>query len=63
MKKIVFMITTCIFVLAVSLCIILIAGIGFLVGDEFLTRDTYHQLMEDCINDGHDFRFCLDQMN
>ena len=46
--------------LFVSLGVIfIISFLAFLMTDEFLTRDDFHQFMEECVNDGNDYRTCL----
>lgn len=64
MEKIIFKLIPYTLIGVISFCfILLVAGIGFLITCEYLTRDTYHEFMEECINEGNDFRFCLDQRN
>ena len=48
--------------LFISLGVILIISFfAFLMTDEFLTRDAFHQFMEECVNDGNDYRTCLNR--
>lgn len=60
MFKTIFKIMLDTFLLFISLGVILIISFfAFLMTDEFLTRDNFHQFMEECVNDGNDYRTCL----
>ncbi len=48
--------------LFVSLGVIfIISFLAFLMTDEFLTRDDFHQFMKECVNDGNDYHTCLNR--
>lgn len=60
MLKMIFKIILHSILLFVSLGVIfIISFLAFLMTDEFLTRDNFHQFMEECVNDGNDYRTCL----